>query len=150
MKKKVPVLVTLLLFCVAFLSAQNADALTRMIETDQATVGQTAYFLAVYRDFVSENATEEESVAALQGQGICKADVKADELLTYKEFSGLLMKTFKIKGGLMYSLTKSDRYAFREMQVKGYIPASADPAAVISGYEILAVITDCLEDSGDE
>lgn len=150
MKKRILVIATLLLLCAAVVSAQSADVLTRMIESDQSTVGDTAYFLAVYRGSVSENATAAEAVRALQSEGVCAEDLTADGILTYRVFSGLIMRAFDVKGGFMYSLTKSDRYAFRELQAKGFISAGVDPLDVISGYEALAVINDCLSAFGGE
>lgn len=150
MKKRILVIATLLLLCAAVVSAQSADALTRMIESDQATVGDTAYFLAVYKGSVSENATAADAVRALQNDGVCSDKLSADSVLTYQVFSGLLMRIFDVKGGLMYSLTKSDRYAFRELQALGFISAGADPTNVVSGYEALAVINDCMSALGGE
>lgn len=150
MKKKLLLVTMLLLLCAAFVSAQSADALTRMIESNESTVGDTAYFLAVYRGSVSENATAAEAVSALQKEGICNDNVSADDILTYKVFSGLIMRTFNVKGGLMYSLTKADRYAFRELQALGFVSSGADPMAVVSGYEALAVINDCMTELGGE
>lgn len=150
MKKKILVIALLLVVFAAAVSAQSADALTRLIEADKATVGDIAYFLAVYRGSVSENATATDAIRALQEENICSNSVSADNVLTYKVFAGMLMRTWNVRGGLMYTLTKSDRYALRDLQAKGFISSGADPVAAVSGYEALAVINDCMTELGGE
>ncbi len=144
MKKRFLVMTALILLCAAVVSAQSADALTKMIEADESTVGETAYFLAVYLGSVPESASEADAIRALQDAEICKAGVNADDSLTYKDFAGLIMRTWNVKGGLMYSITKADRYALRELQAMGLISAGADPQAIVSGYDALATINDCM------
>lgn len=148
MKKRFLVMAALILLCVAVVSAQSADALSKMIEADQVTVGDVSYFLAVYLDAVPESASGADAVRALQNADICSDDVGAFDVLTYKTFAGLLMRTWNVKGGLMYSITKADRYALRELQAAGFISAGADPQAVVSGYDALAVLNDCMTQLG--
>lgn len=148
MKKKIFMVTLLLLFFVAIVSAQSADAVTKMIESKEATVGEAAYFLAVYLDAAPENSTEEAAVNALQASGVCNEGVAADTVLTYKTFAGMLMRTWDVKGGLMYSITKADRYALRDLQAKGFISASADPVSAVSGFDALAILNNCMTQLG--
>ena len=59
------------------------------------------------------------------------------------------MKTWKIKGGLMYSITKANRYAFRELQYLGFIAATEYPNKKPSGLEMLNLLTKCMEYVGE-
>jgi hypothetical protein len=56
----------------------------------------------------------------------------------------LLMRSFGIKGGIMYSLTKSPRYAYRELTYKNIIQGRADPAMNVSGGQLLFIINRAL------
>lgn len=144
MKKRILLISLLLLLFAAAVSAQSADAVTKMIEADEATVGDTAYFLAVYLNAVPESSPASAALSALQDSGICLAGASADDVLTYKVFAGMLMRAWDVKGGLMYSLTGSDRYALRELQAQGFIPSSVDPMAAVTGYQTLAIFNDCM------
>lgn len=144
MKKRILLISMLLLLFAASVSAQSADAVTKMIEADEANVGDIAYFFAVYLEAVPESSPASAAFTALQNKGICRADAAADDVLTYKTFAGMLMRAWDVKGGLMYSLTGSDRYALRELQAQGFIPSSVDPMAAVSGYQTLAIFNDCM------
>lgn len=148
MKKRILLIALLLVVFAAAASAQSADALTKMIDAKNATVGETAYFLAVYLDAVPESCSEAAAVSALQDKGVCNDDLTADTFLTYRTFAGMLMRTWNVKGGLMYSLTKSDRYALRELQAMGIISSAVDPSAVVSGFDALAALNSCMTQLG--
>ena len=142
--KKVFLLFFIVLFSLSGLFAQNPDEVSKMIETKEATVGQVGYFLAVYLDLVPDVANGRASLDALQTAGYGSFR-NADAPISLSELAGLCMKVWKMKGGLMYSIFGSDRYAFREFQSKGYLSFSDDPMAHVSGYRALNVIYKCLE-----
>jgi len=52
----------------------------------------------------------------------------------------LLARSFGTKGGIMYSLTKSRRYAYRELVYQNVIQGRSDPAMTVSGEELLFLI----------
>ena len=54
------------------------------------------------------------------------------------------MNTWIKKGGLMYSITKSPRYAFREMQSLGLIDYQKYPNLSLSGKEALNIMSKCI------
>ena len=49
----------------------------------------------------------------------------------------LVMQSFGFKGGLMYTLTKSSRYAYRELLYQGIIRGRTDPGMDVSGDLLL-------------
>jgi len=52
----------------------------------------------------------------------------------------LLMKSFNVKGGALYSIAKSPHYAYRELVYKGVIQGKADPKMIVSGDKYLFMI----------
>jgi len=52
----------------------------------------------------------------------------------------LLARSFGTKGGIMYSLTKGRRYAYRELVHQNVIQGKSDPAMTVSGEELLFLI----------
>ena len=142
--KKVFIALIIVLISLSGLFAQNPDEVSKMIETEEATVGQIGYFLAVYLELVPDVANGRASLDALQtaGYGVFR---NADAPISLSELAGLCMKVWNVKGGLMYSIFKSNHYAFREFQSKGYISFSEDPMSHVSGYRALNLIYKCLE-----
>ncbi len=146
--KKVFIALIIVLISLSGLFAQNPDEVSRMLETQEVTVGQVGYFLAVYLELVPDVANGRASLDALQtaGYGTFR---NADAPISLSELAGLCMKVWKIEGGLMYSLFKSNHYAFREFQSKGYISFSEDPMSHVSGYRALNLIYKCLDSEED-
>lgn len=145
MRKRFCLLILAILFVfVMAASAQSADAVTAMINTKKVSTEQAAYFFAVMLDLVPETATEQEAVDALVSANYMKAPKNPSGPISYAQFCGLCMKSWNLPAGLMYSITKSNHYAFREMQTKGNVDTSIDPSAPISGYNAMEIITKCL------
>jgi len=53
----------------------------------------------------------------------------------------LLMRSFELKGGLFYSLTKSPHHAYRELVYKGLIRGDTDPEMSVSGQDLLLIVS---------
>lgn len=141
--KKLLVVAFAFLFFAVCASAQSSESVSKMLETPAISVGQAAYFMAAYTTDDS-SFSEAEALEFCVSTGLCKEISDADRTITLSEFAGLCMRTFDLKGGLLYTLTKSDHYAFRELQAKGVIARLADPSATLSGSNALMIITECL------
>lgn len=131
-------------FC-SVLSAQSAEKVTEMLSTEKVTVSQTAYFAASWLNLIDDGASGADAVQKLSSAGIWKTSLKTDDKMNLSQFAGLCMKTWKIKGGLLYSVTHLDRYAFREFQAKDFIKRTEDPSAAVSGRRALILFTRCME-----
>lgn len=145
--KKIFLIAIIVMFSISGLFAQSSDEVSRMLETEEVTVGQVGYFLAVYLELVPEVANGRASLDALETAGYGSYR-NADAPISLAEIAGLCMKVWKMEGGIMYSLFKSNHYAFREFQSKGYFSFSDDPMSHLSGAKALNLIYKCLE-SGD-
>jgi hypothetical protein len=64
---------------------------------------------------------------------------------TLNEVSLLIMGAFGIKGGIMYSLTKSPHYAYRELVHQNIIQGRADPGLAVSGELLLFMVGKVLD-----
>ena len=146
--KKVFIALIIVLISLSGLFAQNPDEVSKMIETEEVSVGQVGYFLAVYLELVPDVANGRASLDALGTAGYGSFS-NADAPITLSQLAGLCMKVWNVKGGLMYSIFKSNHYAFREFQSKGYISFSEDPMSHVSGYRALNLIYKCLEFEGN-
>lgn len=144
MKKRILVIACLSL-CMAGMYAQMAERVTVASETKAMTYKQAGYFLAAEQELVQDTATDDEAMQALVAAGICPMPRNSASPITYAELAGLCMKIWKLHGGLMYSMTKADRYAFRELQDKGFIGSDVDPSSSVSGFNFFVVLQYCLD-----
>ena len=70
------------------------------------------------------------------------------EPITMQGFSLLAMSAFEMNGGLMYTLTHSSRYAYRELLYRNILPPRSDPALYLSGETFLYVLARILMEQG--
>lgn len=130
--------------------SQTASAVTQTLSSDSATYGDACYYMASYLGIVPDTADAEEAYSALCAEGICREGMECGGALTYGALAGLCMNTFDMHGGIMYSLTKSDHYAFRELQSRKFIDERRDPQEKVPGAVMLNIINRCTESAGGE
>jgi hypothetical protein len=81
-----------------------------------------AFRFAAEREWLPKNATPADA-AKLNGVAL------------------LLMRSFKLKGGLFYNLSKSPHHAYRELVYKGLIRGDTDPQMSVSGRDLLLIVS---------
>jgi len=67
-------------------------------------------------------------------------EVSVNDTVRFDGISLLLMRSFDIKGGIMYTLSKSKHHAYRELVYRDVIQSKSDPAMTVSGGELLFLI----------
>ncbi len=141
-KKNIVAVFGLFLLLAVKINAQSADAVSEMIATPAVRFSQAAYFMATAIEPSIE--TEAEALAFCVENELCTRSAHPDAPMTVSEFAGMCMRTYGLKGGIMYAITKANHYAFRELQAKGFISKTADPRSTISGSNALIIITECI------
>lgn len=147
-KKKIFLLLFVLFASLGF--SQSADFVTEIINSEAITYEDVAYFCALNLGLVSDDATPSEAMVALDKANVYSMPNNSKEYIPYDALANMLMRTWGIKGGFFYSITKSNRYAFKELQNKGFIPTNVSSKESVSGIEMLNLITRCLEISEDK
>ena len=148
MKKTLLVLAAF--FCAITASAQSADVITEILETEEVTFGQISYIVAVQMDLVGEKDSLEIAIEKLYEKGIIPAQEDPDAAIPAVDVAFIYSKLWKIKGGLMYRITKgSPRYAFKQFKSDGVINQDLDPGASLSGAEALSMYTACVNTYSD-
>ena len=61
----------------------------------------------------------------------------------------LLMRSFEMRGGIMYTITKSARYAYRELVYKNVIQGRRDSFMSVSGGDLLYYVNRILAMKGE-
>jgi hypothetical protein len=138
--KKSGVFFALLLSAVVPLCAQSNQLLDQLLDQPQASFGNIVYMTLTAVKMVPETATAEQAIQMLQQQNWKVAIRPADAPISLGDYSFLLMKAFKISGGIFYSLFPSPRYACRELGFRKVIPVDARPLRTISGEEAVRIL----------
>lgn len=126
-------------------AAQSSETLSQIIQSEHSTCGQMAYLYCVYSELIPETATFEEAFSVFQKNFPIKKRLESSSPVTLSDLSLTCAKLSGLKGGLFYSIFKNRRYAFKELQAKGILPADADPSDNPSGRNLIAVFNGCME-----
>ena len=117
---------------------QSAADIERLLDTQAITYEDAAWFtLASAQDSMPD---PDAAFALAQKQGWIPAAAHSSEAITWSRLSLLVMQAFDLSGGMMYRLTGSARYAFRELRDRGFIEGRAYPNLVVSGEQFLHIL----------
>ncbi|MBN1698096.1 MAG: hypothetical protein JW881_11330 [Spirochaetales bacterium] len=132
----------LFLFIVQWpLFCQIGERIDILLEEKTVQSGTAVYAILSAGGIVSEDATIEEALGVLREKEWKLTIESADTPLTLGEAAYLLMKTFDLKGGVMYSIFPGPRYAVRELVYLKIITDRPDPSRTVSGRELIDLIS---------
>ena len=138
------VLLGLLVSVTTHVSAQSNQLLDRLLAEPQATFGDVVYLTLAAAKLVPDTATPEEAIQSLQQQGWKVKLYSSEAPISLGDYSFLLMKAFKLSGGIFYSLFPGPRYACRELGFLKVIPSDARPLRNVSGEEVVRILGNVL------
>jgi outer membrane protein OmpA-like peptidoglycan-associated protein len=135
----------------AFLAAQpqsTAQEIETLLGTNAVTYAQAARFAL---DASNRLAAPDYSEAFryAQERSWLPRGVSANDPARLDVISLLLMRSFEIGGGILYTLTNSPHYAYRELVYREIILGRAVPAMKVSGELFLSIIGRLLTRQGD-
>ncbi len=125
--------------------AQQADAVSTILDTPLMTRAQAAYIAATWLDTGNESLSFEQAYTVLVQAGFWQDSAEPQSPVTLAELSGLCMKTWNIPGGLLYRIAKANRYAYRELKALNIIATTDDPGMTVSGFKGLNIMYSCME-----
>jgi len=125
----------------AFLSAQSAaEEIETLLNTKAVTYAQAVRFVLEAADVgITDNpiTNPEEAFNYAVQQNWLPKNAASGDLARLDKISLLLMRSFEIKGGLFYSITKNSHYAYRELVYKSVIQGRFDPCMQVSGERLI-------------
>lgn len=133
----------------AIAAAQTAEYMDGILASKAITVGQASYLVLVAADRLGEEADDAAAFAKLEELGWAPKAAAADPI-KYSAYSYILMRAFGLKGGIMYSLFPSPRYAYRELTARQMIQGRSDPQATVDGAAALRALSRVLDIAGVE
>ena len=142
-------LIFLLLPVLAF--GQTAAELEQMIGSDTVTSARAARFILEAAELLQPGLSGADAEKAAYDMAARSGWVKigADESVSVKDTAFLIMKAFNIRGGVMYSILKNPRYAYREMVYRRLIQGYSDPGIKATGRGLLQILGRTLTFTGE-
>ena len=143
LKKQIVIAVMCIFILPVFLSAQQRQSTAAEIETllqsASITYAQAARFVLEAANAKITSDPEEAFNYAVQRKWL-HGKVSSSDPARLDRISLLLMRSFDIKGGIFYSMTKAPHYAYRELVYKSVIQGRHDPSMSVSGERLIFYI----------
>jgi outer membrane protein OmpA-like peptidoglycan-associated protein len=136
----------LLIFFPAMLWAQSAgsaDELEKLLNSPRVSCALAARLVLEAADegFFPNPA---DAFAFARDRGWLPKAVEPDDPIRFNAVSQLVMSSFRIKGGLLYSIFKTPHFAYRELSYRSVIQGKTDPEMTVSGKQLLHIIAQVL------
>lgn len=130
------------------LCAQTAAKLEALLLEPEINWSTAAAFVLEASDSAESSASVEAGVFSSENSSfiLCSENnwlpknTAPDDTVRFKGIALLLMRSFDLKGGIFFSLTKSPHHAYRELVYRGIIRGKADPDMPVSGRDLLLMI----------
>jgi len=130
----------LLCFAAGFLTAQTtAVEIETLLNTSAVTYAQAARLTLEASDVIATADGEEAFRYAADRKWLPK-NASAHQAARLDGIALLVMRSFGIKGGLFYSISRSPHYAYRELVYKQVVMGRTDPAMAVSGDNFLYML----------
>ena len=121
------------------LFAQSNAVIDDILANEQMTYGHAVYILGVADGTIPERTSVADAHRQSQTDGLYFGYEREDPV-SLGEFSLMLMETFDVPGGLMYTVLPSPRYAARDLAFRNVIQGDAYPRMAISGERAMRII----------
>jgi len=118
----------------------TAQEIETLLDSKTVTYAQAARFVLEAANALVTNNDEEAFNYAVQQKWLPKNAAVGDSA-RLDNISMLLLRSFNVKGGIMYSITKSPHYAYRELSYLKIIQDRADPSMLVSGEQLLFYVS---------
>ena len=125
--------------------AQVAGKITQIINTEQATYGQASYLAAVAAGMASDADSYERCFDVLKNENMIQGNPSLKDAITAKNFADMISKSWNVNNSIFYRITGHPRYAFKQLKAAGVIPSTYYPNRILSGQEMMNIMTLCLE-----
>ncbi|MDR1286951.1 MAG: hypothetical protein LBK08_05010 [Treponema sp.] len=143
MKKPLALILYMALSGLVF--AQSAEELDSILKSREITYAQAARFV-----LASASAFSGDAFSSALGEGWLPRLANADSPIRLGELSLLIMKSFGLRGGFLYTLFPGPRYANRELVYLGLVRGRTDPGRSVDGENFLRILGRTLTFTGED
>ena len=128
--------------------AQSNEIIDDLLASDAAPLGHVAYLVYSAAGVADEAWGPPEALELLLEKGWLDAS-DADRPVNLGVFAHLVMTTFDMRGGVMYTLIPGPRYAAREFAFRQFATGNTSPYRVLSGDEVTHMLGRVLDTLGE-
>jgi hypothetical protein len=146
--RKPAVCAALFLLAILPLFSQSNELLDKLLDQPQAHFGDVVYMTMVAAKLLPETATPQNALDVLQRQNWKIPALPLDAPVQLGTYSYLLMKAFKLKGGILYQLFPGPRYACRELGYMRIVATDVITNRSVSGEEAVRMLGKVMERTG--
>jgi hypothetical protein len=125
--------------------AQSNEKVDSLLAQVQARTDATCYLVLAAGGKVAESAEPETAYAAAVAGASLASARQASEPIRLDDYCYLVMRTFGLKGGLMYTIFPGPRYAYRELVSLGIVNPGGGPGRTVPGDEVLLILRRAME-----
>ncbi|HUX51520.1 MAG TPA: hypothetical protein VMW73_12025 [Spirochaetia bacterium] len=130
------------------LFAQPNSVIDSVLSQKQASFEDSVYLILTAGNLLPSSGSVQDALDILKQKGWLTIPAKPDAPITFGQYAFLLMRTFNIPGGVLYSLFPGPRYAGREVDYKGWTPSNLSPYEGLSGRDALYILRSYLDSRG--
>ncbi|MCL2294270.1 MAG: hypothetical protein FWC36_05340 [Spirochaetes bacterium] len=138
MKYKKVLVLCLFLALPTMIFAQTAQEIENLLNAPNITWARAASF--VLRASEHGNFNEADAFRFAAERRWLPSRATPDGAAQLSGVAKLMLESFNMRGGIMYSLTGHRRYAYRELVHRNIIQGRTSPAMLVSGAELLFMI----------
>jgi hypothetical protein len=143
-----------LLFLPGLLPAQTAEEIDLLLEAGELSYAQAAWVVLEAAEVLPLGLSGEQERAEgfrlARKWGWLPRQARMEDPIRLRELSLLIMEAFRLRGGIMYSLFHSSRYAHRELVHLRIVQGRTDPVQKVKGELFLRVLGRVLSYTGDD
>ena len=142
MKKTIGFIAVILLCCVGVstVSGQSNETLDLLLSEQVATLGNTSYLVLVAANIASDDWTVQRAVDELASRDWGFEDAQPDDVVNLGTLAFMVMKSFDMKGGIMYAILPGPRYAAREFAFRKFVAGDTSPYRILSGVNVANIL----------
>jgi hypothetical protein len=139
-----------ILFAGGSLYGQTAADMDELLNSREITFFQACGFVLPAAGVTEEQDGAGAAFAAAREKGWLPKDAAAESPVHLGELSFLLAQSFSLNKSLLYTLFPGPRYAYRQLDYLGLLPALKDPGLTVSGERLLHILGRVLSYRGEE
>ena len=120
--------------------SSTAQEVENLLAVRQVSCGTAARFTFQAAD-IALDGRDDAAFAYAQSQKWLSKKAESSDPITLGQVSLLIMRSFNLKGGLIYTISHGPNHAYREMTYRKFIQGRSDPADYVSGERFLHIIS---------
>lgn len=146
MKKIIILIITFLILSVnTVLWSRTSEIVDTAVAQQQIECGTAALLLLTAAEEIEDGADSSEAWKELCDFSWFSSSKMAKDEIRLGEYAHALMQLFELKGGVMYTLFPSPRYASRELGYLGIILHDAGAYRSLSGIEAVSILRSVMQ-----